>query len=161
MLSPPYANTKASGQTFPLWTLLSFFLCFSCCSRLTRRDESCLGNIFRQPRDVCHNWAPFTTVMCACAQFTVVVFWKGLWHSFIGCSRCPFACKCIYIYKSVYTFIPRKCFCAFSLLLHPGIKLPLKGEKRRHINLQLPYTIFSLFLFFFFSQINLLLSCSF
>lgn len=90
-----------------------FLLCFSCCSRLVRRNESCLGSIFKQLRTLYHNWAPLTTVMCACAQFTVVVFGGGLWHSFIGCSRCPFVCKCIYLYRSVYICIPRKYLCAF------------------------------------------------
>lgn len=113
LFSPSYANMKTSGQTFCLWTLLSFFLCLSCCSRLARKDESCLSNIFKQPRVVYHNQALFTAAMCACAQFSVVVFWRGLWHRFIGCSRCTFVCKCIYLYRNVCICIPRKYLCAF------------------------------------------------
>lgn len=94
------------------------FLVLICCSRLAGRDESCLGNIFKQPRTVYHNWAPFTTAMCACAQFAVVVFWRGLWHSFIGCSRCPFVCKFLYLYTSIYVCIPRKYLCAFFMYFY-------------------------------------------
>lgn len=60
---------------------------------------------FKQPRNVYPNCSPFTATMCACAQFTVVVFLRGLWYDFIGCSRCPFGCKCIYLYRNVHTRI--------------------------------------------------------
>lgn len=60
---------------------------------------------FKQSRDIYHDCSPFTTTMCACAQFTVVVFPRGLWYGFIGCSRCPFGCKCIYLNRKIYTRI--------------------------------------------------------
>lgn len=60
---------------------------------------------FKQSRDVYHDCSPFTATMCACAQFTVVVFPRGLWYGFIGCSRCPFGCKCIYLNRKIYTRI--------------------------------------------------------
>lgn len=71
---------------------------------------------FKQPRNVYHNCFPVTATMCACAQFTVVVFPRGLWYGFIGCSRCPFGCKCIYLYRSVYTRILENA-CVFFYLL--------------------------------------------
>lgn len=103
---------------------------------------------FKQPRNVYHNCSAFTATMCACAQFTVVVFLRGLWYGFIGCSRCPFGCKCIYLYRSVYTHMLENA-CVFFIYCNILELSFLEKKKKRHINLQLPDAMF--FPFFFFS----------
>lgn len=92
---------------------------------------------FEQPRNVYHNCFPFTATMCVCAQFTVVVFLRGLWYGFIGCSRCPFGYKCIYLYRSVYTCILESAcvffiYCNILELSFPKNKTTQKIPKQQH-----------------------------
>lgn len=92
---------------------------------------------FEQPRNVYHNCFPFTATMCVCAQFTVVVFLRGLWYGFIGCSRCPFGYKCIYLYRSVYTCILESAcvffiYCNILELSFPKNKTTQKIPKQHH-----------------------------
>ena len=113
---------------------------------------------FKQPRNVYHNCSAFTATMCACAQFTVVVFLRGLWYGFIGCSKCPFGCKCIYVYRSVSTRILENT-CVFFIYCNI-LELSFLGEKKKAHKFTTPFCYFFP-LSVFFSQMILLFCCSF
>lgn len=110
---------------------------------------------FKQPRNVYPNCSPFTATMCACAQFTVVVFLRGLWYDFIGCSRCPFGCKCIYLYRNVHTRILENA-CVFFIYCNILELSFLKKSTPVYDSLMFPPPLFC-----FFSQVILLFCCSF
>lgn len=88
---------------------------------------------FKQSRDIYHDCSPFTTTMCACAQFTVVVFPRGLWYGFIGCSRCPFGCKCIYLNRKIYTRILENA-CVFFIYCNI-LELSFLRKKKKSLQL--------------------------
>lgn len=145
---------KGFWANFSSLDFLGLFLVLlpSAVAGLPERMKAIWAVSFKQPRHVYHNYSPFTATMCACAQFTVVVFLRGLWCGFIGCSRCPFGCKCIYLSRSVYTRILENVCLGWSffnfLLWHPGIKLPLKIKANPTAHQFAAQAIFTPFLFF-------------
>lgn len=110
---------------------------------------------FKQPRNVYHNCSAFTATMCACAQFTVVVFLRGLWYGFIGCSRCPFGCKCIYLYRSVYTHMLENA-CVFFIYCNI-LELSFLEKKKKGTSIYSSLTLFFSLFFFFLSNDSFIL----
>lgn len=112
-----WCQYKGLWANFPSPDFLGLFLVLfpAAIAGLPERLKAVWAISFKQMRNVYHNCSPFTTTMCACAWFTVVVFPRGLWYGFIGCSRCPFGCKYLSIRKCIYTH-SRKCLCIFYLL---------------------------------------------